>query len=627
MQFFYLLNNNLDYICVINQGEHKGKLCIAKNANEQNICSKIIAFSLEQYNRILFLSSENEGHSIYLSNNPFHSSIFPVGIEGGETPHTIALYDLQNHAWLSFPSLDTKADIAELKISEDIHLSRSSDQKLNWEELKLENIDIHHIPTWLKDMVYYYDKLYDPVPSLTAIKRILFSNYSDFIKHAMLNSLYPTMGVKELDKIVQELKNSPEFKEKFLKTFQKDFWIQNALIPLLKWEENKQNRSIITCDEQYDILQNYYDNHEFSSFYHAINCSYRRTIQPRKKICISTTIRNEGIYILEWIAWYKKLGFEHIFIFSNNNNDGSDDLLKALAEAGTITWINNTMGDNCKPQPKVGKYNFSILPEILDYEWCLFIDVDEFLSINRNLFQNIYDVLDWIERNEVDAVGLNWQYTSSTDSSNYEHELVTQRVQYYISNPVIGLANNIIKTMSKPRYMISSTPHYSVWSYKYHATYRLIQGDIHRYSHNNSEFYSDNPMWADHNHRGIANIIHYRFKSPLEFLLRLYRGNVMHNYAEKNTSKDLFDEGEIYHFNQQHMQYGDKVPSNFLFHENELTPIIDQLLALPNVRSAYDAILNITNKITHEILDYMETNKKQLGQNTLTLLHHILNSK
>lgn len=47
-------------------------------------------------------------------------------------------------------------------------------------------------------------------------------------------------------------------------------------------------------------------------------------ITPTKKAAVVVAMRDDGVSILEWIAHYRALGFEGIFIYSNDNNDGSD---------------------------------------------------------------------------------------------------------------------------------------------------------------------------------------------------------------------------------------------------------------------------------------------------------------
>ncbi|MDI2090789.1 glycosyltransferase family 2 protein [Commensalibacter oyaizuii] len=618
MQFFYLKNAYDGYLYVATDKKYNGQLCVSSESDQENF-SRLIGFCLYEHPSLLFLCAEKENTLLRLSDRAFVSTAFPVGIEGGIFAHTISLYDLQDHSWLSIPPIGVSGFVEKQEVNR-VYLCGLARQKVDWEAIKLQDINVGDVPFFIQKLASCYEQLFSSQPNIDSIKKVMNAPYDNDIKRNVINAFYPLMGVKELDEIVNQLRHSPDFKRQFLETFGDDFWIQHALSPLLSWETDKHNRSIIVCDQKYDHLDQYFKEREFSSITHAINCSYRRTITPKKKACVVTTIRNEGISILEWIAWYKKLGFEHFFIFSNNNDDGSDELLRSLAEAGEITWLQNEMGEGVRPQAKVCKYAFSALPEVLDYEWCLVLDIDEFLSINRDLFQNIKDLLRWIERNNVDAVGFNWQYTSSSKIHDLK-QLVTQRVKYFVSSNTIGAANCLIKSMSKPRYMISAADHCAIWSHKYHAVYRLIQGDIHRYAHNQGG-YTDDPIWADYNHRGVANVIHYHYKSASEFLLRLYRGNALDAFSEKNISLEMFNDNLIETFVRQHMQTDEPISENFLYTQYELHEIIEELLKLPNVRKAYYNILRITELRVNQMMGFMYQHKGSLGDKALKLLEY-----
>lgn len=105
----------------------------------------------------------------------------------------------------------------------------------------------------------------------------------------------------------------------------------------------------------------------------------RRQVMPIKTCALLATARDEGLYLLEWIAHHRAVGVEHIFIYTNNNTDGSDGLLRVLHDAGIVTWFDNTPGDGAglNMQRKAYAHAFSVMPQLLDYEWTLVLDLDE----------------------------------------------------------------------------------------------------------------------------------------------------------------------------------------------------------------------------------------------------------
>ena len=51
---------------------------------------------------------------------------------------------------------------------------------------------------------------------------------------------------------------------------------------------------------------------------------------------IVTCMRNEAPFLLEWIAYHRAIGFTDFLIYSNDCEDGTDDLLDRLAERGVV---------------------------------------------------------------------------------------------------------------------------------------------------------------------------------------------------------------------------------------------------------------------------------------------------
>ena len=100
-----------------------------------------------------------------------------------------------------------------------------------------------------------------------------------------------------------------------------------------------------------------------------------------------------------WNGWppHKAIGIETFFVYSKNNDDGSDALLKRLSEAGVIYWLKSVVADGTSPQFKAYNHALNVLPQILDYEWALFIDLDEFLVLNPDRFAGLTDYVAWQE--------------------------------------------------------------------------------------------------------------------------------------------------------------------------------------------------------------------------------------
>jgi hypothetical protein len=55
----------------------------------------------------------------------------------------------------------------------------------------------------------------------------------------------------------------------------------------------------------------------------AINLLLLRRLHPTKNAAIVVTMRDEGLGLLEWVAFCRAIGIPDIFVYSNDNADGS----------------------------------------------------------------------------------------------------------------------------------------------------------------------------------------------------------------------------------------------------------------------------------------------------------------
>jgi len=90
--------------------------------------------------------------------------------------------------------------------------------------------------------------------------------------------------------------------------------------------------------------------------------------------------KNEGRFLLEWIAFHRAIGVGDFLIYTNDCEDESPALLDRLAEMGIVTHVPNPLAPGEKPQNKaLALANEHPLVRGADY--VLQIDPDEFLCI------------------------------------------------------------------------------------------------------------------------------------------------------------------------------------------------------------------------------------------------------
>jgi len=100
------------------------------------------------------------------------------------------------------------------------------------------------------------------------------------------------------------------------------------------------------------------------------------------KILAILCVRNEGAFLLDWLAHHQAAGFTDFLVFSNDCDDGTDTILDALAHRGVLTHIRND-----GPYDK-GGIQFTALKAAAKMQitkradWILPLDIDEFVNIH-----------------------------------------------------------------------------------------------------------------------------------------------------------------------------------------------------------------------------------------------------
>ena len=98
------------------------------------------------------------------------------------------------------------------------------------------------------------------------------------------------------------------------------------------------------------------------------------------RITAVTCVKNEGPFLLEWIAFNRVIGVTDFLFYSNDCTDATDRLLDCLAGHGIVTHLPNPATNrNYQMQAlKAAKQH----PLVKRADWVWVADVDEFLNIH-----------------------------------------------------------------------------------------------------------------------------------------------------------------------------------------------------------------------------------------------------
>jgi len=126
------------------------------------------------------------------------------------------------------------------------------------------------------------------------------------------------------------------------------------------------------------------------------------------RILLATCMKDEGPFILEWLAWHKAIGITDFVVFSNDCTDGTDALLDHLDARGDLTHLPNPASHYGQNYYQPAALNYvQTMPVFRSSDFMLSIDVDEFVNIRTgngtvsDLFAAIgpFDVLSICELN------------------------------------------------------------------------------------------------------------------------------------------------------------------------------------------------------------------------------------
>ena len=229
------------------------------------------------------------------------------------------------------------------------------------------------------------------------------------VRAGLAEGLIRLLPADELAKLAQRLVTQRADLALLRRAMPGDAWVDGTLPALLAWDDSGRpttRRAVSPAAEDHvAVLQTGALRPQAGL---ALQALARRSLSPRRMAAVLATARNEGPYLLDWVAHHRAIGFEHVVIYSNDNDDGSDELLGALADGGAITWVRNELSPVSRAQWKAYGHAFKVLPDLVDYRWTMVLDIDEYFSFRPGMFASVQDVIGWHEYQHVEALALRW---------------------------------------------------------------------------------------------------------------------------------------------------------------------------------------------------------------------------
>jgi len=237
-------------------------------------------------------------------------------------------------------------------------------------------------------------------------------------------------------------------------------------------------------------------------------------------LAVCAIFKNEGPYLLEWIAYHHAVGVEHFYLYDNDSTDGGSEVIRRspLARLVTVT-----------PWPfrpgQLRAYRHFMDSYAAGCDWAAFIDIDEFILPLQA--KTIGAVLD--QRPDFAAVLVHWRVFGPSSHDAKPDGLIIEN--YTMRTPDDYHANKHIKSIVRCASLVDVThnPHAFV-----------LRGEACDASGRPVANLAIQPVAC---HTDLA-INHYQTRSRQEWAQKIARGSAMFDYTEPKYPMGLVDHYE-----------------------------------------------------------------------------------
>lgn len=270
---------------------------------------------------------------------------------------------------------------------------------------------------------------------------------------------------------------------------------------------------------------------------------------------LMTCVKNEGPFVLEFVAHHLVLGFDRIMIASNDCSDGTDDLLRALHEAGYVQHLDQVVAKGQIPQ-HAGYQKLRARFGLGGVEWLMVLDVDEFLHVSVAGGQTYATVQDLTRAAppDIDIIALN-ALTFGTDlGANWQAGRICAQFTRRFGKQ--HERNGAIKTLTRAPQRFRGNHNHHMVGFSEKRALQVMRGDGSRF-----EIAQGLPLWKklrvikpSKTSQDWAHYNHYAVKTYDSFALRRARGRgakpveepevLRHSddYFAAHIAADIFDD-------------------------------------------------------------------------------------
>ncbi|MEM6727461.1 MAG: glycosyltransferase family 2 protein [Pseudomonadota bacterium] len=247
------------------------------------------------------------------------------------------------------------------------------------------------------------------------------------------------------------------------------------------------------------------------------------------RITSVTPMKDEGPYILEWVAYHRLIGVNDMIVFSNDCRDGTSHILERLDEMGILRHLPNPsmFTGNTHHHWQVISY-MNTFERLRRSDWVLSLDADEFLTVKTGQGR-IEDLIE--ATGEPDVISFN-QLNFGSSGRNRRAEGLQMRT-YLQAQAYEGAhrqridrrgVKSLTRVGAKPKQFGNHSPIFDKW-HKREVKWVNGGGESIEAIADGKQIKSlPNPHYS----YGLAQLNHYAIRSAENFLVLRDRGNANH---------------------------------------------------------------------------------------------------
>ena len=147
----------------------------------------------------------------------------------------------------------------------------------------------------------------------------------------------------------------------------------------------------------------------------------------KSKVGLCVIGKKENKYAKEFVDYYKSIGFNHIFIYDNNDKDDErfEEVLSEDISKNFVSIIDYRSYRGEKDRPQFDAYIDCYEKNSKKYNWLAFYDFDEFLYLKHH--KTIKEFVNEEKFDNCSNIKINWMTYSDNDLIYYENKPVQER--------------------------------------------------------------------------------------------------------------------------------------------------------------------------------------------------------